>query len=544
MRLISLGLFWCMATLCLAQDIGDKPNESPGQQPLIQSNYQQLPSNNGIINYLKQLANFSKYASYVQLGESAGGRPIGGLLVSADTEFLNSAQKKKIPEKQNQEERLRVLIVGGQHGNESAGPEAIQQIIYEILVGSLSDSSGNYLSKMDLIIIPNANPDGRDLNIRENANGVNTNTDFILLSQPESRALREALIKWQPHTVLDVHESRAYKEESLALQGYVTVFEIQYEVGFEPNIDVRLREFGIDEFLPGLIKKVEAKNLRAARYIKEIIDINLPVTHGGITLRNFRNYAGFHHSFSVLVEGRLDPPEDDYPTPLNIKNRTDELYISVEAYLQQVYETSDRIKTLTTMAKTDRKGLSPNYQLVLESEYGVDPAQPQIQIPLLDMRQNKIVDIEFNYHSQVLVNNSFSVPEAYVVTKYQDRIANLLTHHGIASKRVKNAFHFDGVKRTISQLKSIAPLSGKGRYEVTFQMTSEPGQVEVQPGDLWIILDQPDGRLVPLLLEPASTTTIFEEKNYVNTLSEGMYFVTPIEVLPAGSAQMQAETRR
>lgn len=534
MRLISYLLlcsFTTMASVSFAETADSKlDSESPGQPPLIQSDYQQLPSNNSIISYLKQWSNTSSKVAYVQLGESAGGRPLGGLLISSDAEFLstvlNSEEKKKNPEKNNQHERLRVMIVGGQHGNESAGPEGIQQIIYEMLTGSLQD----YPSKMDLIIVPNASPDGRDLMIRENANGVNTNTDYIQLSQPESRVLRKALIKWQPHTIIDVHESKAYKEESLALQGYVTVFEIQYEVGFEPNMDKRLRAFGVDEFLPGLIKKVNTKNLRAARYLKEIVDINSPVTHGGITLRNFRNYAGFHHSFSVLVEGRLDPPDEDYPTPLNIKNRSDELYISIEAYLQRVHETADRIKTLTKLAKSDWQGLAKNDQLVLESEYSVDPAQSKIQVPLLNINKNNIEDLEFNYHSQVVVNKSLLLPKAYVVTSHQDRIAELLARHGIVSKRVKETTIVDAEKRKISDLKTIPPLRGRGRYEVTFSMTSESEKVSLKPDDLWINLDQDGGRLVPLLLEPSSTTSIFAERDFVNTLTEGDFFVLSIEI--------------
>ncbi len=97
----------------------------------------------------------------------------------------------------------------------------------------------------------------------------------------------------------------------------------------------------------------------------------------------------------------------------------------------------------------------------------------------------------------------------------------LLERHRIASKRGKNAFRFDGVMRSISDLKIFPPLCGKGRYEVTFKMKSEPDQVEVLPGDLSIDLDQPNGRLAPLLLEPDSTTSIYREQDYINTFTEG-----------------------
>lgn len=542
MRLISLGLFWSIASTGFAQDTGknsDADHEPPGKPPLVRSGYQQLPSSSAIIDYLQHWAAASKHAAYIQLGESAGGRPIGGLLISADEAFLKTVELKTESRQDNpltvtdSAERLRVMIVGGQHGNETASPEAVQQVIYQMLAGELR----NYPHDMDFIIIPNASPDGRDLQSRENADGVNTNTDYILLSQPEGRALRQALTVWQPHTVLDVHESTAYKEDSLAQQGYVTVFEIQYEVGFEPNIDTRLRQFGVNEFLPGLIEKAGAKHLHARRYIKEIYDVNQPITHGGITLRNFRNYAGFHDTFSVLVEGRIDPPDSSYPTPLNIKDRTDELSRSIEAYLEQVRDTADRIRTLTGMARSGWKGLAEGDQLALESEYGIDPDQTEIIIPLREIGTDDTVNMEFEYHGRVVMIDSLLPPPAYVVTKYQDLIATLLDRHGIAYRRVEQPFRFDGVSRSINNLEVVPPPRGKGRYEVRFKMMSESGQIEVVPGDLWVDVNQPGGRLVPLLLEPRSSTSIYEEKDYINILSEGRFFVIPLGIQPAKAWQ-------
>ena len=109
------------------------------------------------------------------LGHSVQKRPIEALVLGA-------------PAPRAAKPRLTVLLVGSQHGGaEPAGGEALLTVARDLLDGDLRP----LLDDLDIILIPDANPDGRDLKRRSNANRVNINTDFVLLSQPESRALAQ-----------------------------------------------------------------------------------------------------------------------------------------------------------------------------------------------------------------------------------------------------------------------------------------------------------------------------------------------------------------
>ena len=486
--------------------------------PLAASNYQQLPKNAQIVQYLEKLAETSAKARVVTLGQSAGERPIAALLISDNPE-LPSAQTAS-------DSRLRLMLVAGQHGNESSGPEALQLIARSLLGGELKDIP----AKLDIILVPNANPDGRDLDLqRENADGVNTNTDFILLTQPEGQALSRALTRYRPHAVMDIHESKAYKDESLAQQGYVTQFDIQYEVGFEPNIDTRIRSFGVDKFLPALLARAQEEGVVARRYIREIVDINEPITHGGITLRNFRNYSGFHDSLSTLVEGRLDPPGDNYPTPNNIRERSEELYESVAVYTRQIAAMREQITQLVEAARSNWQGPVGNGALALESQYALDPVQPKLKIPLLKIDTGEIVDKAFDYHGKVVTLENYQPPAAYVISDYQDRIAALFDRQGISYRRLEKPQEINAVTRTISNLEITPPPRDKGRFTVELQLEQREEQVEVEAGDLWVSLDQADGRLVPLLLEPKSSTSIYKEPGYTDMLEEGRFYIFSVQ---------------
>lgn len=532
MRLIGLSLLWSMSILAVAQE----PMINKAERPLLeQRNYRDLPGNDDIQQWLRASAAKTDNARYTELGHSAGERLIGALLISDDDTFLSHASRapesaaseiRPLPDSAviDREPRLRMMIVGGQHGNETASPEAVQRVVHELLAGELSSLP----ELVDIIVIPVGNPDGRDLGRRENADGVNTNTDYILLSQPESQTLSRAISKWQPHTVIDVHESDAYKEDTLAQQGYITDFSIQYEVGFEPNIDKRLREFGVQRFLPAVIRQAEEQGLQARRYIKEIRDVNSPVTHGGITLRNFRNYAGFHHIFSVLVEGRVDPPQGHYPTPGNIRHRTNELFQSVAAYMREAFAMRHEIVRLATTARADWQGLAEQSQVALESVYTLNPDQPLINIRLKEIGSDRDVHVEFKNHSKVTVLKTIDPPSAYLITDHQERIAELLQRHGISYQRLTRPFRFNGMHRAVENLEVTPPRFGKGRYHVSLQLQEEAAEIHALAGDLWIKLTPPYHRLVPLLLEPRSSTSIFQEPDYKNLLREGKFFIVPV----------------
>lgn len=169
--------------------------------PLEAAGYSRHSTSEEISAYLATLvARAPALARTEGIGRSVQGRSIEALLLTAPMAEAGAP-------------RLKVLLVGSQHGGaEPAGGEALLAIARDLTEGDLRP----LLDDLDVVLIPNANPDGRDLRRRANANRVNINTDFVLLSQPESRALAQALTRYAPHAVLDTHESAVLKRTTLA----------------------------------------------------------------------------------------------------------------------------------------------------------------------------------------------------------------------------------------------------------------------------------------------------------------------------------------
>jgi len=113
------------------------------------------------------------HVSKAVIGELAQGRPINALFI-------------------NPEQRDTIIILGRQHPPEVTGALALFPFVDTLLADTPLNRAFN--QRFNLIVIPNLNPDGVALgNWRNNANGVDTNRDWGLFEQPETKAVANLL---------------------------------------------------------------------------------------------------------------------------------------------------------------------------------------------------------------------------------------------------------------------------------------------------------------------------------------------------------------
>ena len=103
---------------------------------------------------------------------------------------------------------LTVLISCQQHGNEPSGKEAALELARELVV-----DDGGLLDHMDLILVPQINPDGAQAGTRRNAADADLNRNHVMLSEPETTALHDLFLDWMPEVTLDVHETNVSQNQ-------------------------------------------------------------------------------------------------------------------------------------------------------------------------------------------------------------------------------------------------------------------------------------------------------------------------------------------
>ena len=132
-------------------------------------------------------------------GTTAQGRPIHGI------RFGQGATQNAIAK-----ESPVVMLLGSQHGNEPSGRDANLILIRDLAWADLDAPENADLARIlrdqTLIVVPSANPDGREAGTRANANGFDINRDHLRLSTEEARTFADIINEWAPYMALDLHE--------------------------------------------------------------------------------------------------------------------------------------------------------------------------------------------------------------------------------------------------------------------------------------------------------------------------------------------------
>ena len=469
----------------------------PLPTPLETAGHSRYSRSDEISVYLDRLAMAAPaLARKDVVGHSVQGRSIEALVIGT-------------PDRSGGVQRLTVLLVGSQHGGaEPAGGEALLEIARDLTGGDLRP----LLDTLTVIVIPNANPDGRELRRRSNANRVNINTDFVLLTQPESRALVAALHRYAPQAVLDLHESAVLKRKTLAREGYLTDFDAQVEIGNNPALPAGVQALARDTLLPALIARIAAGGLPAQHYIGEITSSRQPIRNGGLTLRNFRNTAAAAGALSVLIETRLDPHHDRFPTYRNIAERVARQRLCIRSFLAEIAARRREIGKRTDAARRPVAGS----ELPLFADYAQDPRHSTVTLPLRRLDTRTLAPVTFPDHRRVVTADTVRVPARLYVTAHTTPLAALLDRHGI---------RYDVLGRprreTVTTDRYTQRPGATGRVGLAAERRAER---ELPGGSLVIDLAQPGGLTALLLLDPRSTSSVFRYPDWAAWIKPGRDF--------------------
>ena len=223
MRSFCLTIIVFFFTIFMAEESQLHSQESM-LTPLEQKAFRDLTRYSEIIEFLNKMDNHSEVLSQKIIGKSVEGREIPALYFSLDTEFGSRRNLKPV-----------VLIFCQQHGDEPSGKEAAL-----LLARDLAGPQKALLENLDLILVPQVNPDGGEKNQRRNANEMDLNRNHMILSEPETRALHQLFIEWMPEVTLDVHEYGAISETWMS-HGFIKNADVQ--VGKISNLNNPKKRF-------------------------------------------------------------------------------------------------------------------------------------------------------------------------------------------------------------------------------------------------------------------------------------------------------------
>lgn len=460
--------------------------------PLEACAYARITPSAAIAAWLESLAGTSDDAACLTLGHSVRGAP------------LRALHCRRVRAEGGR--RLRVMLVGSHHGgSEPAGGEALLVIARALVRGELR----GLLDALEVLIVPDANPDGRDADSSRNANRINLNRDYVLLSQPESRALDAAVRRFRPQIVLDAHESAALKRRSLGREGWLTEFEAQFDVANNPALPAPLRDHGERVLLEEFIARVNRRGLHAQRYVREIASTSQPLTHGGLTIRRFRNKAGVLGAWSFLLETRLDPRDGQYPSYRNIEVRTSKQVLCIREFLHAVAEQAPELEALHAALPPP----APGEPLVLGADYVERAAGALHHVPLRRIDTGEVVSLAFSDHRAVAPHAPLAAPRAWMLPEHTSVFRELLQRHGLHFEVLGASVERELIARQVANVHLDAPAE--------LVEAAGPQRLRMPVGALRVPYTQPLGRLAALLLEPRSSSSVFAHPAYRRLLVPG-----------------------
>jgi hypothetical protein len=472
------------------------------EAPLESAEWGRLTSHAELLDFVEELGRASERIETATLGTSVEGRRIPYLRISL-AEFGADRTSRPV-----------VLIFAQQHGNEPSGKEGALLLARDIAAGRLDD----VLRHVDLLLVPQVNPDGGDAHRRQNAAGLDLNRTHLDLSGLEAVALRELFHAWEPEVTLDVHEYGPWTQSWLD-HGWLRLFDEQLGLSTNLNTHASLRRLAEERFLPYFEDRLNAQGFTTHNYI-----IGSPdgIRYSTTSINDGRQGFGILNSLSFIVEGkngRGDPAD-------NIRRRAEGQAAAMEALLRFVAEHHrDVLATVHTARDELRSGRTRDFVLTMTRESGGAP----LRIPVQSVRRagadgewivgDTVVAEIANYTPIVAPARVTTLPRGYIVPATETAVIELLQRHRVELRALAagevvaaEAYVIEG--SVVEQLEGATEIPVVRRERVEY--TAEPGDVLVPTAQL-------RGLLVATALEPESMHGLIGYDAFAHLRAVGRY---------------------
>jgi hypothetical protein len=400
-------------------------------------------------------------------------------------------------------QRPTVLLVGQQHGNEPAGAEALLVLARELSQGLLEP----LLDRINVIVVPRANPDGAAANTRVTANGVDMNRDHLLLTTPEARALAKLSRDYQPIVVVDAHEYTVvgrFIEKFGAIQKYDAL--LQYAM--TPNLPEFLPRASEEWFRRPVLTALKNQNLTQEWYYTTSTDpADKRVSMGGVQPDTGRNVNGLKNAVSLLIETRGVGIGRTH-----IQRRVHTQVTAITSVLQSAAARADELNKLRPYMEREISSKACNAPAVVEAA----PTSTTFDLTMLDPETgaDKVVNVPWNSSQNLRTVKSRVRPCGYWLSPSSTTAVERLRLLGLEVQRVTESSSllvdsYQEQSRTQSAREDVrGTVAGSG--DVTrVEVGLASGVIDAPAGSFYVPANQPWGNLAVAALEPDTQNSYF-----------------------------------
>ena len=405
-----------------------------------------------------------------------------------------------------------VLLIGQQHGDEPAGSEALLVIAQELAHGGLTA----LLDRIDVVILPRANPDGAAANRRGTASGIDVNRDHLLLRTPEAQAQALLVRDFNPVVVVDAHEFAAlgrYVEKFGAAQRFDALVQYAMVANLPPLVTRASEEW----FRQPMLQALRAQGLSSEWYYTSSSDPDdRKISMGGVQPDTGRNVNGLRNAISFLIETRgADLGR------AHLLRRTYTHVTAIGSILKSAAARADDLQKLRRFVDAEVAAQACQGETIVEaaatpSEYALAMLDPQTGA-------DKTVNVAWDSALVLTSVTKRARPCGYWLGADQADAALRLRGMGVRVQRIDEGGELRGeayaeTSREFGARPDVRGSIADGGGVLRVKVALAPALIDAVAGSYYVGLDQPLANLVIAALEP-DTQSSFVTNRIVDSVS-------------------------
>ncbi len=500
---------------------GGAPLEAAGAgylPPAATGPLEALTPHEEVVRFFRSLTARSPDVAMREIGRTREGRPLH--LVTLARPAVRTPAEAHASGKP-------VLFIGAQvHGDEPAGKEGLIRFAHQLVGGPLEE----LLDEVIFLFVPQMNPDGAEAGTwgtRNNPAGFNLNRDYLRLDNPETRAIvREVLVPWRPHVVVDAHE----------LGGPPRIYDFYTWHPTNPHGPGSTMRLAGDRLIPAIVEALEGAGHSHVIYhtpgglaqLAENPEVGIHVPVYGRTLND---YAGSQGMATILFESLRASD-----ARIGIEERAERQRIAMEALARSIAEDPDAVtgafrEGRREMVERGRRWDAADSIAILREpvpsrtiEYRVAERERVETAQGATWRYTGgSVTVETPLYDSAAVTLGRIRPVGYLIDPQRGDLVEALLEHGVIVERVLGAARWEVESFRVDSL-AIASSVYEGYVPQRFRTTPEAVGMDVPAGAWFVRASQPGAALVFHLLEPedenslAITGAFFTEARVGRTL--------------------------
>lgn len=434
----------------------------------------------------------------LNLGMSQRGEPILGVVATraanTDPATLESSG------------RPTVVLIGQQHGDEPAGGEALLVLSRELTQGLLEP----LLDRINVIVVPRANPDGAAASTRVTANGVDMNRDHLLLNTPEARALAQVVNDYRPILVVDAHEYTVvgrYLQKFNAIQRYDALLQYTTTANYPEFLTKASQEW----YHQPMVAALKGQGLTSDWYYTTSTNPDdKRISMGGTQPDTGRNVNGLKNTVSLLIEtrgvgiGRM-----------HIQRRVHAQVTAITSALRSTADRAANLEQVRSFVVRDISAQACRDQVVIEAS--ATPTQRDLDFLDPETGVDKPIRVDWNSSLTLRPTKTRARPCGYWLAASSTTAVERLKLLGLQVLRIAEsgsvlADTYRETARESGDRQDVIGTIAGGSGIVRVQVSPVRSAIDVPAGSFYVPLNQPRANLAVAALEPDTQNSYFANR--------------------------------